>query len=453
MHESLFIQFIKAIFPKLSLYVKEKETPKNRTYLYKNMLREVYSADQKWEGTSANTTYVAADIVEMDSPIPLKKRGAIATSNGKLPKIAMKRTLFESDINNINIMKAQYENLNTQANTFAAEGLVEQAATTRQAADSAKARIINKLMNDGVACSVGIEERNELNFLAGLSNGIIAVEDADNSGKAIRVNYGYLPENSYKTATNGVTERDDFDKIFEKANTDGNTIIKVMLSKNQLKKIRKEEWAKELVADYEGKTYTEDTKLKTPSETAFSEAFQDEYGAEVQTINRTVIIEKNGKQHSIKPWNDDNIIFICNEEVGSLVWGTLAESTNPVEGVKYSTVDSYKLISKYSKNEPSLQEVTSGQALILPVIEDVDQIYMLTTKSEEVDEDAEATDTSDQYTTYKGKKYKKTDLIAALKAVGANVKANSTDETLVKALNGLSDEDEEKVLSGLTAQE
>ena len=121
--------------------------------------------------------------------------------------------------------------------------------------------------------------------------------------------------------------------------------------------------------------------------------------------------------------------------------------------MKYSTVDSYKLISKYSKNEPSLQEVTSGQALILPVIEDVDQIYMLTTKSEEVDEDAETTDTTDQYTTYKGKKYKKTDLIAALKAVGANVKANSTDETLVKALNALSDEDEEKVLSGLTAQE
>ena len=216
MHESLFIQFIKAIFPKLSLYVKEKETPQKRTYLYKSMLREVYSADQKWEGTSANTTYVAADVVEMDSPIPLKKRGAIATSNGKLPKIAMKRTLFESDINNINIMKAQYENLNTRANSFAEQGLTEQAATTRQAAENAKARIINKLMNDGVACSVGIEERNELNFLSGLSNGIIAIEDADNSGKAIRVNYGYMPGNSFKTATNGVTEREDFEKIFEK---------------------------------------------------------------------------------------------------------------------------------------------------------------------------------------------------------------------------------------------
>ena len=437
MNESLFIQFIRAIFPKLSLYVKEKENPKERTYLYKEMLTDVYSADQKWEGSSAKTTYVAADIVEMDSDIPLKKRGQIATSNGKLPKIAMKKILFESDINNINIMKAQYENIEARANSFQAQGLVEQATSTRQAAKTAKARIINKLMNDGVACSVGLEERNEMNFLAGLSNGIIAVEDADNSGKAIRVDYGYFKANSFRTATNGVTTREDFEKVFDKANADNNTIIQVMLAKTQIKKIRKEKWAKELVADYEGKTYTEDTKLKTPSETAFSEAFEDEFGASIKVV---------------KPWNEDNIIFICNTNVGSFVWGTLAEDTNRVPGVQYSNVDSYKLISKYSKNEPSLQEVTAGQAICLPVIEDVDQIYMLSTKSEEVDTDAETSDTTDQYTTYKGKKYKKADLIAALKAAGANVKANSTDETLIKALNSLNEEEEADVLSKLTPE-
>lgn len=452
MNESLFIQFIRAIFPKLSLYVKEKENPKERTYLYKEMLTDVYSPDQKWEGSSAKTTYVAADIVEMDSDIPLKKRGQIATSNGKLPKIAMKKILFESDINNINIMKAQYENIVARANSFQAQGLVEQATSTRQAAETAKARIINKLMNDGVACSVGLEERNEMNFLDGLSNGIIAVEDADNSGKAIRVDYGYFKANCFKTETNGVTTREDFEKIFDKANADNNTIIQVMLAKTQIKKIRKEQWAKELVADYEGKTYTENTKLKTPSESAFSEAFEDEFGAAIKVINRTVIIEKNGKPKSVKPWNENNIIFICNTNVGSFVWGTLAEDTNRVPGVQYSNVDSYKLISKYSKNEPSLQEVTSGQAICLPVIEDVDQIYMLTTKSEEVDTEAETADSSDQYTTYKGKKYKKADLIAALKAAGANVKANSTDETLIKALNSLSDEEEAEVLSKLTPE-
>ena len=84
MKESLFIQFIASIWPKLNLYIKEKDAPAKRTYLHKTMLTPVYSSDQKWEGTSAKTTYVAADMVAMDSPLPIKKRGTLATSNGCL---------------------------------------------------------------------------------------------------------------------------------------------------------------------------------------------------------------------------------------------------------------------------------------------------------------------------------------------------------------------------------
>lgn len=437
MRESLFIEFIRSIFPKLNLYVKEKEAPKKRTYLHKTMLRDDYSADQKWEGTSAKTTYVAADIVEMDSPLPIKKRGSIATSNGKLPKIGMKKILFESDINNINIMKAHY-----------------QMAATDEAKKAEKARIINKLMDDGVACSVGIDEKNEMNFLIGLSEGVVAIPDEDNSGKALRINYGYMAENSFKTVTKDVVEKDDLQRVFDKADADGNTIIKVMLAKTKFNAMRRQQWAKELVADFLGKVYDADTKLPVPSANNFADALEDEFGAVFERVDRTVIIEKNGKQKSVKPWNENRIIFICNEQVGTLVWGTLAEATNPVAGVQYSTVDNYKLISKYSKNEPSLQEFTSGQALVLPVIEDVDQIYSLATdEAEEVDTEAETTDSTDQYTTYKGEKYKKTDLIAALKALGANVKSNSTDETIIKAINALSDEDEDKLLASVTPQE
>lgn len=437
MKESLFIQFIKACFPKLALYVKEKETPKQRTYLHKTMLREVYSADQKWEGTSANTTYVAADIVEMDSPLPVKKRGSIATSNGKLPKIGMKKILFESGINTINIMKAQYNSIDDSSQAGKDAKLAE------------KKRIINKLLDDGLACSVGIDETNEKNFLDALSNGCVAIEDADNTGKATRFDYNYKAENIFHTATKGTIAKEDIDKIFEKADADGNSIVKVMLAKSTFNNMKKEQWAKELVADDTGQIYTDSTHLKTPTVQALQTALKNEYDADFELVDRSIIIEKNGKQKSIKPWNSDNLIFLCNEEVGSLVWGTLAEATNPVEGVKYSTIDNYKLISKYSKNEPSVQEVTAGQALVVPVIEDVDQIYSLSIASEEVDETAESADTADTYTTYKGKKYVKTELIAALKAAGANVKANSSDETLVKALNALSDEDEASVLAKL----
>lgn len=432
MKKSLFIEFISGIWPKLALYVKEKVDPKERTYLHKTMLREVYSADQKWEGTSAKTTYVAADMVAMDSTLPIKKRGSIATSNGKLPKVGMKKILRETDINTINIMKAHYTT-----------------ATTDEAKKAEKARIIQNLTNDGVACSVGIDEKNEANFLTGLCEGVVLVEDEDNVGTGLRVNYGYLDENTFGTIKKGELSKGDFENVNDKAEADGNTIVAVMMSKKKFDEIRRLRWAQELVADFEGKVYDDNDKLKTPSKKAFLEAFEDEFGYEIQIINRTVIFEKNGKQRSVKPWNNERLVFRCSEIVGSLVWGTLAEATNPVEGVKYAVVDKYKLISKYSKNDP-LQEFTSGQALVLPVIEDVDQIYVIDcteTKSAEVDDTAEEADTEDVYITINGKKYSKPAAIAELKKLGAkNVKANSSDKVVIEAFNALSDADEAQFL-------
>lgn len=436
MKKSLFIEFISGIWPKLALYVKEKVNPTERTYLHKTMLREVYSADQKWEGTSAKTTYVAADMVAMDSPLPIKKRGSLATSNGKLPKVGMKKILRETDINSINIMKAHYTS-----------------ATTDEAKKAEKMRIIQNLTDDGVACSVGIDEKNEANFLVGLCEGVVLVEDEDNVGTGLRVNYGYLDENTFGTTVKGELSKEDFENVNDKADADGNTIIKVMMSKKKFDEIRRTRWAKELVADSEGRVYDEDSKLKTPSSTSFQEAFEDEFGYGIQIINRTIVFEKDGKQHSVKPWNNDRLVFRCSEIVGSLVWGTLAEATNPVEGVKYATVDKYKLISKYSKNDP-LQEFTSGQALVLPVIEDVDQIYVIDcneAKSYEVDTTKEASDTADTKVTINGKTYNKADVIAQLKALGATgVKSNSSDATVIAAVNGLSDEDEATLFANLT---
>ena len=53
MNQSLFIEYVSKIWPKLSLYVNEKVNGKKTqpTYLHKTMLNPVYSADQKWEGT------------------------------------------------------------------------------------------------------------------------------------------------------------------------------------------------------------------------------------------------------------------------------------------------------------------------------------------------------------------------------------------------------------------
>lgn len=352
MKESLFSEYVKGFMPKLQKLIElvNGKRGNKQTYLHKTMLRKEYSADQKWESASVNTQFVAADMVSMDSELPAKARDSVARATGILPKIGMKKILRETQINAINIMKAQ-------------------GATATQ--------IANKLSNDAIACAAGIDEKNEFNFLVGLSDGVVAVDDANNEGTALRVDFGYLAENTFGVKVKDAVDKDAIHTVLSKADADGNSPTTMMLSLATYNGMRQTDWAKELVATYSGISYSSASTLPVPSASKFDEAFSDEFnGINIIKVDRSIIVEKNGKRVSKKPWNDNRIIFLTSEEVGALVWGTLAEKTNPVSGVVYSSVDDYKLISKYSKNDP-LQEFTSGQALVLPVIENVDQIYIL----------------------------------------------------------------------------
>ena len=238
MNESLFIEFVRSIWPKLALYINEKvNNGKELTYLHKTMLRSVYSADQKWEGTSANTTYVSADVVAMDSPLPPKKRDAIAQSNGVLPKIGMKKVLRETQINTINIMRARLT-----------------MADTPEAKKAEKARILERLTDDAVACSIGIDERNEANFLTALAEGVVIVEDADNTGTGVRLDYGYLEENQFGVNEAGHVSKEAIENVISAADAKGIAFSRIAIALSTYKKMKQEQWAKEMVASYKGIT-------------------------------------------------------------------------------------------------------------------------------------------------------------------------------------------------------
>lgn len=428
MVQSQFVEYIRKIFPRLQNVVDTVNGKRNgdnkRTYLHKSMLRKVYSADQKWSNAAVNTTYVAADMVSMNSPLPIKSRDAIAHANGSLPKIGMKKIIFESDINAVNIMKAQ---------------------------GAEWTNIANKLTSDPIACSVGIDEQNEANFLTGLSNGIVAVEDENNTGTALRINFGYLPENCFGVETQNELTLDDIKRVLAYADNNGDTIITICIALSTYNKLRQTQGAKELVANYRGQTFDSNTKLPVPTASLFDEAFADDNnGVAFLKIDRSIISEKNGKRKPYKPWNQNKLIFLTTEEVGALVWGTLAEKTNPVEGVVYSTVDEYKLISRYRTTEP-FTETTSGQALVLSVIENVDQIYSLDiSESQAVDTSAETSDSTDVKITIWGNTYKKPEFVKEFnKITGKNLASTIADDKLIAAVNRLNDFDEAKLKSAV----
>lgn len=428
MVQSQFVEYIRKIFPRLQNVVDTVNGKRNgdnkRTYLHKSMLRKVYSADQKWSNAAVNTTYVAADMVSMNSPLPIKSRDAIAHANGSLPKIGMKKIMFESDINTVNIMKAQ---------------------------GAEWTNIANKLTSDPIACSVGIDEQNEANFLTGLSNGIVAVEDENNTGTALRINFGYLPENCFGVETQNELTLDDIKRVLAYADNNGDTIITICIALSTYNKLRQTQGAKELVANYRGQTFDSNTKLPVPTASLFDEAFADDNnGVAFLKIDRSIISEKNGKRKPYKPWNQNKLIFLTTEEVGALVWGTLAEKTNPVEGVVYSTVDEYKLISRYRTTEP-FTETTSGQALVLSVIENVDQIYSLDiSEAQAVDTLAETSDSTDVKITIWGNTYKKPEFVKEFnKITGKNLASTIADDKLIAAVNRLNDFDEAKLKSAV----
>lgn len=148
----------------------------------------------------------------------------------------------------------------------------------------------------------------------------------------------------------------------------------------------------------------------------------------------------------MKPWNANRLVFICNEVVGTLVYGRLAEQSNPVKNVNYQLVDTFKLISKYSLVNP-LREITSGQAFVAPIIEDVDQIYILdVSEAQAVDTTEEGKDSTDKNITIWGQAYIKANFVAEFnKITGKNLSTTISDDKLIAAVNKLNDADEAKL--------
>jgi hypothetical protein len=326
----------------------------------------------------------------------------------------MSRVMKESDLQAARIMESQGDNAN---------------------------RIIQKLKNDPVACATGIEERNEYNFLYGFSRGYVGIPDEDNDNRMLRLNYGYFDKNTYYATEKGVISLHDILNVIEKASDAGSIITKIWIAKTTYDKLRQTREAKELAANYNGQSFNEETSLPVPNVSKFNEAFADETGGvEFVVVNRSVITESNGKRNSEKPWDENRLIFVTADVVGSFVYGRLAEQDNPVDGVMYSTLDDYKLISRFRETNP-LREITTGQAIAAPVIENVDQLFILDlSKSADVDDTAEAKDVEDVFITYNTKKYHKTAFVDALNKIsGAGMKATDTDKAVIRAVNKLNE--------------
>ena len=415
MLKSLFPEYVKKWFAPLVKKVAETingsaEKPK---YLFKAMLKETFSPDLKWGSLSSNGSVVAADIVSMNSSLPLKKRDSMGKATGDIPKSGMKLVLTEKQLSDIDIMKAK---------------------------GGKEAEVVRKIFADVKRVIGGVEERIEYMFLTGLSNGILVVPSEDTTGTGIRADFGHPDSQKFgvrkKWLEDTSTVLDDIENVISRAEAKGRTLAYMFLDGATFNVIRKSAQVRSLYsADLQ---ISDPANVPIPSKKKVRELILDEYGLTIQIIDRTVMLEKNGKQNPVKPWAAGSVAFLTSLEAGELQYGTLAEENHPVEGVSYSKANSYTLVSKYHKNDP-VREFTSSQALVIPVI-DVDNLFLMDTNEAQVVDGAEVE--GDANITIWGQSLVKADVINAMETIEHPVAADITDADLIKEINKLSDAEE-----------
>lgn len=335
----------------------ERLNEKRRTslpYLFKTLLRPVFSADGRWSSVLADYTRVAADVVAMDSELPLKSRDAISTATGDIPKLGMKLSLTEKQMKEVDAMIAQQMPL---------------------------ARIIDAIFADTPRCIEGIWERIEDIFLSELSTGVGLSER--NTGTGIRIDVGYYEENKFGVSTDwtgdAATPVDDIQAVFDKALGDQNTITDVYADDTALNRLYKSPQVRSQFAFNQGIAMTGTTTVPVLDFDKLAAVFRTKWDVNLHRVSRKVKTEINGVKQNHSPWKKGVLAFVCDDELGQLVWTPTAEATRPVNGVVYQTADEYILVKKFAQNEP-LTEFTASQAMVVPIINNVDRIYTLDSK-------------------------------------------------------------------------
>jgi len=328
-----------------------KEAPTN--YYHLRMLKKVFSQDGNWKSVNINNTQIMSHVVAMNSDLPLGKMDAISIDSGKIPKQGLQYALDEIQLTDID----QMINGNVADNIIASQ-----------------------LLANPVKLIRAIPERNEEIFLKGLSNGEAIINDDENTGTGIRLNYGYLTANKFGVTTlwsNTASKPfDDIQRVLDKADADKNVIVKVMLDKTSFNNMAKTTQAKELFAFSQGFT---GSNTPVPSLSQVNTFTSDRYGFTFEIVTKSFRYEKNGVQTTVTPWATGALVFLTTEEVGTLTWANLAEMNpnNQDKGVTYKVVDNFMLLSSWAQNKPYLAKFDSIQARVVPIINNGNQIYLL----------------------------------------------------------------------------
>lgn len=342
MEKSLYFDVINTLASRLLLQVLE-EKKGDPDYSYLDRLGEEYSLDGTFQVLSGSKRTIKADLVAMDSSIPLKSRPTLGMAYGKVPKIGQSRKMGESELKRADVMASKFGR------------------------DSNRLRDL--ILNDSVSNVDGILDTMQELYLKGLCNGVVNV-GADNVGLTeIRLDYGFIPAQKRgvpvvwtNTATS--TPVTDIIDIVDRARANGTRLTEMHLNATQFSQILKSD---ELKSYFDGVVLTENRAR---------DFFRDELGLGIQIVTRTVNAEIDGVITNTQVWTNGIVTFTQSGELGTVFYTDTAEHNHRSECAVYAEPNDYILSSMFRTVNP-LTEQSIAQAMALPVITDVDNIWQL----------------------------------------------------------------------------
>lgn len=350
MEKSLYFEFTQKYFPQLVLSIVEKLNGKRAQalpYLYRDHLNTVFSADGRWSSVTAEYNRVAADVVSLDSELPLKSRDRISLAEGDIPKLGMKLYMSEKQMKDLTSMIAQ---------------------------NMPAAQVLQNMFSDLPRVIEGVYERIEDLFLSELSSGV-ALSTRSN-GTGVRIDIGFLEDNKFSastvwTDTENSTPLADLQKIYDKALLDQNNIVAVYADDTFLNNFYK---SKEVRYQYAFNQGFSGDNVPVLNLAQAQSVFESKWNTRLIRVARSIKTELNGVKKTHSPWAKGHATFVCYDNLGDLVWTNVMEAQRPVAGVTYQTADEFILASRYSTQDP-LREFTSSQAMVVPILNNVDTIY------------------------------------------------------------------------------
>ena len=384
-----------------------KEEPK---YLHTEMLVEEYSDDMTYESISGKFTRVTADVVSLGSPAPIKSRGSLSSTKGKIPKLSLKYVMEEDDMATmINLMNKK----------------------------DRRKELAKMFFADSENVIFGIKETIEQALLLGFSGGITVIPDSQNVGTGIRINYNIPPDNQLNSekvwSDPNSKPIDDIRRVLRVARKKGNTPNTIWMDSNILFNLLNNEQVKQLFAftlNFVG------ASIPTLSEEQIKSVLKRNLKLDLRVIDRPFQHEKNGKLTTSEGWTPNMVVFTTGTKVGSLVYSKLAESTFRQKQVAYAEPNNYILVKKDGTTDPVSMR-TAGEALVIPVLQNVETLFYLDSEGGAKDVQTEGDENFD----YNGDTYTLVAVKAALMKVDGRFKLdNLTDEQLLAKINTLNAE-------------